>query len=80
MNIRFDEAHGSVRIYDGTRYLVLFGAEKYDLICNKIRYFKGVKNGITYLFLIIMQEYKNNVKNILLGAIRTYNNSNYELT
>ena len=56
MSIRLDKAYGSVRIYDRTRYLVLFGTEKYDLICNKVRYLKGVKHGITYLFLIIMQE------------------------
>ena len=36
-------------IYDGTRYLVLFGAEKYDLIYNRIRYLIGVKSGITYV-------------------------------
>ena len=36
-------------IYDGTRYLVLFGAEKNHLIYNRIRYLKGVKSGITYV-------------------------------
>ena len=38
-----------VRVYDETRYLVLFGSEKYDLIYNRIRYLVGVKSGITYV-------------------------------
>ena len=32
LRIRFDKIDGSVRVYDGTRYLVLFGSEKYDSI------------------------------------------------
>ena len=40
---------GLIRVYDETRYLVLFGSEKYDLICNRIRYLIGVKSGITYV-------------------------------
>ena len=39
---------GFIRVNDGTRYLVLFGSEKYDPICNKIRYLVSVKTGITY--------------------------------
>ena len=27
-----------LRVYDGTRYLVLFGSEKYDSIYDRIRY------------------------------------------
>ena len=38
MSIRFDKIDGFNRIYDGTRYLVLFDSEKYDAIYNKIRY------------------------------------------
>ena len=30
--IRFDKIDGFIRIYDGTRYLVLFGPGKYDAI------------------------------------------------
>ena len=36
-------------VYDGTKYLVLFGAEKYDFIYNRIRYLVGVKSGVTYV-------------------------------
>ena len=30
--IRFDKINGFIGVYDGTKYLVLFGVEKYDLI------------------------------------------------
>ena len=36
--IRFDKTDGFIRVYDGTRYLVLFGSEKYDIIYDGIRY------------------------------------------
>ena len=35
--IRFDKVNEFIRGYDGTRYLVLFGGEKFDLIYNRIR-------------------------------------------
>ena len=37
---------GFIRVYDGTRYLVLCGSEKYGFIYNRIRYVVGVRNGI----------------------------------
>ena len=46
--IGFDNVDGFIRVYDGTRYLVLFYQEKYDVIYNRIRYLIGVKSGITY--------------------------------
>ena len=30
LRIRFNKVDGFIRIYDSTRYLVLFGPEKYD--------------------------------------------------
>ena len=39
LRIRFDKIDRFIRVYDGTRYLVLFGPEKYDAIYNRIRYF-----------------------------------------
>ena len=51
LRIRFNKIDGFIRIYD-TRYLVLFGSEKYDFIYNRI------KNGIMLLFLKIMQKSK----------------------
>ena len=47
--IRFDEIYGFIRVYDGTRYLILFGSEKYDSIYNRIRYLISAKSGITYI-------------------------------
>ena len=40
-----------IRVYDGTRYLVLFGPEKYDVIYNRIRYMISQKSVITYVTL-----------------------------
>ena len=38
------------RVYDGTRYLTLFGSERYDAIYGIIRYLISLKNSITYIF------------------------------
>ena len=35
LRIRFDKPDGFIRVYDWTRYLVLFGPEKYDVIYGK---------------------------------------------
>ena len=44
--IRFDKIDGIIRIYDGTRYLVLFDPEKYGSIYSRIRYFIRLKNSV----------------------------------
>ena len=49
LRIRFDKIDGFIRVYNGTRYLVLFEGEKYDFIYNRIRYLIGVKSGVTYV-------------------------------
>ena len=36
-------------VYDGTRYLVFFGNEKYDFIYNRIGYLIQGKSGTTYV-------------------------------
>ena len=41
--------NGFIRIYNGTRYLTLFGSEKYDAIYNRIRYLISLTCGITYI-------------------------------
>ena len=43
MRFRFEEIDGFARVYDKTRYLVVFGNEKYDFIYNRIRYFISIK-------------------------------------
>ena len=49
LRIRFDKIDEFVRVYDGTRYLVLFRSEKYNASYNRIRYFLSHKSGITYV-------------------------------
>ena len=48
LRVRLNKVYGLIRVYDGTRNLVLFGPEKYDAIYKRIRYFIGQKIGITY--------------------------------
>ena len=48
MPIRFVKIYGFIRVYDGTRYLVLCGSEKYNLIYCRNTYLIGV-SGITYV-------------------------------
>ena len=49
MHIRFDKVDRFTGVDDRTRYLVLFGAEKYNFIYNRIRYLIAAKSGITYV-------------------------------
>ena len=49
LRIRFDYINGFIRIYDRTRYLALFGGEKYYFIYSIIRYLINVKSSITYI-------------------------------
>ena len=54
--IRFNKVDGFIRSYDGTRYLTLFGSEKYDAIYNKNLEAKKVASHIS--FLTILQKSK----------------------
>ena len=47
LRIIIDKVDVFIRPYDGTRYLVLLGPEKYDTIYDRIRHFKS-KSGISY--------------------------------
>ena len=58
LRIKFDEVDRFIRVYDGIRYVVLFGPEKCDAIYNRIRYLISKKIGITRVFFIIMQKSK----------------------
>ena len=57
--VRFNKINIFIKVYDGVRCLVLSGTEKYDLICNRIRHFIGVKSGIKYVFSHNYAEIKN---------------------
>ena len=59
--IRFDKINVFIRVYDGTRYLVIFGREKNDAIYNRIRYLINQKKVVLHMFfLMIIQELKLN--------------------
>ena len=45
--IWFEKIDGCIKIYDGIRYLVLFGSEQVDAIYDRIRYLISEKSGIT---------------------------------
>ena len=47
---KLDSINGLIRIYDGTRYLTLFGSENYDAIYNRVRYLINPKSSVTYIF------------------------------
>ena len=47
--VKFNKVDGFIRVYYGTRYLVLFGSEKHDVIYNRIKYLVSLKSGITYV-------------------------------
>ena len=49
LHISFNKVDKFIRVFNGTRYLILFGPEIYDAIINSIRYLIGVKSSITYV-------------------------------
>ena len=49
LRIKFNKIDGFIRVYEGTRYLVLLGSEKYNSIYNRIKYLISIKSGITYI-------------------------------
>ena len=49
LHIRFDEAYGLILVYDGIRYLELFGSEKYDALYNRIGHLISQEIGIAYI-------------------------------
>ena len=50
MQIRFNKIEWFIRVYDESRYLVLFDPEKFDATYNRSRYLIGLKSGMTYVF------------------------------
>ena len=38
LHITFNKIDGFIKIYDGTRYLTLFGSKKYDSVYGRMRY------------------------------------------
>ena len=46
LRIRFDEIDGFIKIYDGTRCLVLFCQSWYNEFCDRIKYLINKESGI----------------------------------
>ena len=59
-----------IRVYDGTRYLVLFGPEKYDSTDNRISYLISHKSDITYVFFKV-----DSYDSLTLEKILTWHNT-----
>ena len=49
MRVMFNKVNGFIRDHNGTKYLMLFGPEKYDAIFDRIRYLIKLKSSITYV-------------------------------
>ena len=61
LRIRFNKVAALIKVYDGTKYLVLFRPKKYDSIYSRTRYLLSQKIGFKYvLFPITMQKPKLN--------------------
>ena len=43
---RFNKTDRFIKVFNGTRYIALFGSETYDFIYNRIRYLVSVKSSI----------------------------------
>ena len=56
LRIMLSKVNGFFRDYSGTKYLVLLGPEKYDVIFNRIRYLIELKSGISY---VVSHSYAN---------------------
>ena len=46
----FDRIDGFIRDFDKTKYLVLYGLEKYNAIYDRLRYLIRLKSDFTYVF------------------------------
>ena len=57
--IILDKVNGFLRDYNGTKYLVLFGPEKYDVMFYRIRYLIELNRDITYVNSLNYAKIKN---------------------
>ena len=59
-----------IRIYDGTRYLTLFGSEKYNAIYDRIRHLIILKSKNQYHIYFVSLICKNQISFLLFFAYR----------
>ena len=52
-HIRFDKIDRVIKIYDGTRYLELFGCSIYNAIYHRINYYISGKRDSNHLIIIL---------------------------
>ena len=70
LRIRFDKIDAFIRVYDGTRCLVLFGKEKCNFVYNRIGCLNYAMTFLNVIILIksVFNKDKNNYYyNIFLG-------------
>ena len=67
MCIRFTKIDGFIRVYDGTRYLVLFGSERYNAIYDRIDYLINKKSDVEYII-------NHNFARIRIDSYKTFYN------
>ena len=84
LHIRLDKMDRFIRVYDGTKYLVLLGNKKYHSIYYKIWYLMSVKSGISYIIfhnyaIIKVDSYNSLPPNvvILVKSVWNKDKSNY---
>ena len=66
MCIRFDKTDGFIRVRgDEFRHLVLFNSEMFDKICDKIKYLRSEKSGVT-------ASIKHNFGEIITGSYNSW--------
>ena len=65
LRIRFDKTHRFIRIYDGNRYLTLFGSEKYGSIYNRTRHLVSLKRSIRNIFFSLLLSKSLRIEKIL---------------
>ena len=76
LSIRFDNMDEVIKIYDGTRYLVLFGPEKYDAINNI--YFSSLlrESRSCFLWFFACRKNEHNVI-LLIKSVRNKDQNHY---
>ena len=55
LRISFDKIDGFIKIYDGTRYLILLSPERYDAIYDRIGYVVSEKSEKVILNIVLIK-------------------------
>ena len=61
----FDRIDGFIRDFDETKYLVLYGLEKYNVIYDRLRYLIRLKSDFTYVFFYTYAKIKVDLEDYL---------------